>query len=90
MGFYGQVLQELMVAIGGALLVANVRALMHRKADRAAVAERTVARARPGSPVRGYRVSENPEYTVAPIARSVTYALIGFVVMLWGIASLMS
>ena len=90
MGFYGQVLQELMIAVGAALLVANVRALMHRKADRAAVAERTVARARPGSPVRGYRVSDNPEYTVAPLARSIAYALIGFVVMIWGVASLAS
>ena len=78
------------MAVGAALLVANVRALMHRKADRAAVAERTVARARPGSPVRGYRVSENPEYAVAPRVRSITYALIGFVVMIWGIASLIN
>lgn len=90
MSFYGQVLQELMVAIGAALLVANVRALMNRKADRAAIAERTVTRARPGSPVRGYRISDNPEYAVAPIGRSLLYAAIGTIVMIWGIASLVS
>ncbi len=85
--FYGEVLQELVIALGGALFVANVFALMKRKSDRAAVPERTVARARPGSPVRGYRNTASSEYSTAPIARSVTYALIGLVVMIWGIAS---
>ena len=90
MDFYGQVLQELVVALGAAMLVANVAVLARRRRDREAMATRTVARARPGSPVRGYGRATNRDLTVAPMGRSVTYALIGLVVMLWGIASIAS
>jgi hypothetical protein len=90
--FYGEVLQELVVALGGALFVANVLALYRRRNDAAEANRRTVARARAGSPVRGYRRDAKPDGTrdlsQAPVARSVLYAVIGFVVMAWGIASL--
>ena len=56
-------------------------------ADR--VSATTVARARPGSPVRG---QANPaakrELAQAPVARTITYMVLGFVVMVAGIASL--
>ena len=88
MDFYGQVLQELVVALGAAMLVANVAVLVRRRRDRAELASKTVARARPGSPVRGYGRGQSQDLAVAPVARSVTYALIGLVVMVWGIASI--
>ena len=54
MGFYGDVLKELVVALGAALFIANVLALTRRRRDTDTIPQKTVARARPGSPVRGY------------------------------------
>lgn len=88
MDFYGEVLRELVVALGAALLVANVAVLVRRRRDRDAAVQRTVARSRPGSPVRGYGRSNSTDLAVAPVGRSVLYALIGVVVMVWGIASI--
>jgi len=89
MDFYGEVLQELIVAVGGALFVANVLAIYRRRSDAAAASRRTVARARAGSPVRGYaRTEGSTDLPQAPLARSVTYAVVGFVVLVWGVASL--
>lgn len=87
--FYDEVLRELVVAVGAALFVANVYALVRRRADADRVAATTVARARPGSPVRN---QANPaakrELAQVPVGRTVLYAAIGFVVMIAGIASL--
>jgi hypothetical protein len=91
MSFYDQVLRELVTALGAALFVANLYALVRRRSDARRAARRTVAKVRPGSPVRGNRLhtdDEPADLAQAPIARSVTYLLIGFVVMVWGIASM--
>lgn len=91
MSFYDQVLRELVLALGAALFVANVFALVRRRRDAEEAAKRSVVRARPGSPVRGQgrgSVSTSGDLTQAPVTRSVVYALIGLVVMIWGIASL--
>jgi hypothetical protein len=91
MDFYGEVLRELVTALGAALFVANAWALARRKVDVEVSVKRTVARARAGSPVRGYRRETEPVDLVrAPVARSVLYLVIGLVVMIWGIASLVS
>jgi hypothetical protein len=91
MDFYGEVLRELVTALGAALFVANAWALARRKVDAEVSAKRTVARARPGSPVRGYRrETEGGDLVRAPVARSVLYLVIGLVVMIWGIATLLS
>jgi hypothetical protein len=91
MNFYDEVLRELVIALGAALFVANARALARRNADREIAARRTVARARPGSPVRGYRRGgEGGDLVQAPIVRTVLYMSIGLVVMIWGIASLVA
>jgi hypothetical protein len=88
-GLYDDVLRELLVAVGAALFVANVYALVRRRADAGRVGATTVARARPGSPVRGQaRPAEKRELAQAPVGRTVLYAAIGFVVMIAGIASL--
>ena len=86
---YDEILRELIVAVGAALFVANLWALLRRDSDADRVRPNTVARARPGSPVRG---QANPapkrELAQAPVARTATYMVLGFVVMIAGIASL--
>jgi hypothetical protein len=83
-----------MVALGAALLLGNLWALARRRTDARLVTARTIARVRPGSPVRGNRLAHGDDETrdlpQAPVMRSVTYALIGLVVMVWGIASIAS
>ena len=76
MGFYDEVLRELLVAMGGALFVGNLMALLRRRAP---ATVRRVPADEDGHPL--------PD---APAARTVTYLVIGFVVALWGIASLIA
>lgn len=88
-GLYDDVLRELLVAVGAALFIANLWALVKRRSDADRVGSTTVARARPGSPVRGQaNPAEKRELAQAPVGRTVLYAVIGFVVMVAGIASL--
>jgi hypothetical protein len=89
--FYDEVLKELVVALGGALFVANARALARRRVDAEVANRRTVSRSRAGSPVRGYKHrGEQSDLVQAPVMRSVLYLVLGLVVMIWGIASLVS
>src|SRR5262249_5801212 len=87
--FYDEVLRELVFALGAALFVANAFALYRRRADARAASRRAVAR-RPGSPVRGHRRSESTDLAQAPLARTVTYLVIGFVVMVAGLGALIN
>ena len=75
MGFYDEVLRELLVAMGGALFVGNLMALLRRRAP---------AAVRPPDSEGSEALPE------APLARTVPYLVIGFVVALWGIASLIA
>jgi hypothetical protein len=75
MGFYDEVLRELLVAMGAALFVGNLMALVRRRAP-----------AGP-PPSDGEGTQPLPQ---APLARTVTYLVIGFVVALWGVASLVA
>jgi hypothetical protein len=88
--FYDDVLRELIVALGAALFIGNVVALVRRRTDRRAAAQGSAARSRPGSPVReGVRSTrDGQQLPQAPVLRTVTYLVLGFVVMVWGIASL--
>jgi hypothetical protein len=89
--FYDDVLRELVFALGAALFVANVFALYRRHADARQASDRSLARHRPGSPVRGYaRKDEAADLAQAPVARSVTYMIIGFVVMIAGLAAIVT
>ncbi len=88
--FYDSVLRELVFALGAALFLANAYALFRRRKDRAEAQERTVARSRPGSPVRGYRNSDNTDLPQAPLARTVTYMLIGLIVMIAGLGAMIN
>jgi len=76
MGFYDEVLRELLVAMGGALFVGNLMALLRRRSPAAV--------RRPATDENGQVLPE------APLARTVTYLVIGFVVAFWGIASLLA
>jgi hypothetical protein len=86
--FYDEVLRELVAAIGAALFIGNAIALFRRRSDARAAKNRTVARNRPGSPVRGYGRSTSSDLTQAPLARTVTYLIIGFVVMIAGLGAI--
>src|SRR5215510_13734465 len=84
---YDEILKELMIALGGALFVASALALARRRTDREKAKGRVVAKHRPGSPVRGQSKKATTDLVQAPIARTVTYLVIGFIVMVWGLAS---
>jgi len=89
MDFYSDVLLELMTALGAALFAANLYALIRRRSDAQRAAREAVARARPGSPVRDQvRTATTGELAQAPLARTVTYMVLGAVVFVWGLASI--
>jgi hypothetical protein len=88
--FYDDVLRELLFALGGALFVANAFALYRRRADAQAATRRTVARSRPGSPVRGNRRSDDRDLPQAPLVRTVAYLIVGFVVMVAGLGAIIN
>lgn len=90
MDFYDDVLRELITAVGAALFVANLFALVKRGSDRRRTAQRTPAKKRAGSPARRQVSSTRDREALAqaPLARTVFYMLIGFVVMVAGIAAI--
>lgn len=89
MNFYGEVLLELTTALGAALFVANGYALIRRGADARQAARESASRSRPGSPVRKQvRVATTGNLPQAPLARTVTFMLLGLAVAIVGLASL--
>ena len=78
MSFYDELLLELMVALGAALFVGNLVALLRRRRDREAATPR---------PARGEATAD---LTQAPIARTVLYMVLGLVVMVWALGSLLA
>ena len=71
MDFYDEVLRELLVAMGAALFVGNLMALLRRRA--------AVSPAEDGDAL--------PR---APVGRTVTYMVMGFLIAFWGLASLLA
>jgi len=87
--FYDEVLRELIAAMGAALFFGNLYALLRRHRDADRIAARTVERARPGSPVRSpAKPGQKRELAQAPVARTFGFMVLGFVVMVAGLASL--
>jgi hypothetical protein len=88
--FYDDVLRELITAVGAALFVGNLIALLRRRADRRRATQRAVTKGRPGSPVHGKVAATRNRDALpeAPLARTVLYLVIGFVVMVAGIAAI--
>lgn len=91
MSFYDQVLRELVVAFGAALLVANVLALVRRRRDadlRTATAGARSAKVKGASRAAATGRTRDGELVQAPVGRSVAFAVLGFVMMIAGIAAL--
>jgi hypothetical protein len=80
MSFYDEVLREVIAAVGAALFVGNLVALLRRRRDQQTAAS---PKARPA---RG--TADDEDLPEAPVARTVTYMVLGFVVMVWGIGSI--
>lgn len=71
MDFYGDVLRNLILALGGALFVGNVLALVHRERDG-----------------EHRRDESETDLAQAPVVRSVLYAGIGLVMVLWWVGTM--
>jgi hypothetical protein len=78
--FYDDVLRELIAAVGAALFIGNLVALVRRRHDRQTAPAR-------GSKRGGPRDDRSADLAQAPVARTVLYMVLGFVVMVWGLAS---
>jgi len=79
------VLRELVLALGGALFVANAFALARRRNDTEHADTRPTSR---GSKRDGY--ADSDDLPQAPRARTITYMLIGLIVAIWALASIIS
>jgi hypothetical protein len=79
MEFYDEVLRELLVAMGAALFVGNLVALLRRRNVNAA------AGAGNGGPG-----DDGHALPKAPVGRTVAFMVLGFVVAFWGLASLLA
>ena len=90
MSFYDDVLREIVAAVGAALFLGNLIALLRRRADRRRSSERSGARGRSGSQARSKGTATRDRDTLpeAPLTRTVLYLVIGFVVMVAGIAAM--
>ena len=71
MDFYDEVLRELLVALGAALFVGNLMALLRRRATTSAG-------------------EDGEALPRAPVGRTVAFMVMGFVVAVWGLASLLA
>jgi hypothetical protein len=91
--FYDEVMRELVAALGAALFVANVLALVRRRRDvevRGAVAGARSTKVKGSSRVQATGRTREGELVQAPVARTVTFAVLGFVMMVAGIAALVA
>jgi hypothetical protein len=88
--FYDDVLREIVAAVGAALFLGNLIALLRRRSDRRRVSERAGARGRSGSRTgtKGAAARSRDTLPQAPLTRTVLYLVIGFVVMVAGIAAM--
>ncbi len=90
MSFYDEVLRELVVALGAALLLGNGVALSRRRRDalaRARAAGRST-KAKGSSRVRKGGRTATGELSQAPVARSVAFLVLGLVMFVAGLAAL--
>jgi hypothetical protein len=91
--FYDEVMRELIAAIGAALFVANVIVLLRRQRDakiRGTHAGVRSSKAKGSSRVQTTGRTRQGEMVQAPVGRSLTFAALGFVMMVAGIAALVA
>lgn len=74
MDFYDEVLRELFIAIGAALFVGNLFALLRRR----------------GAPASAARSEDEPALSRAPVGRTIAFMALGLLMAFWGLASLLS
>jgi hypothetical protein len=88
--FYDDVLREIVAAVGAALFFGNLIALLRHRSDRRRASERARGRGRSGGRTRSKTAAAGGRDTlpVAPVTRTVLYLVIGFVVMVAGIAAM--
>lgn len=75
MDFYDEVLRELFVAIGAALFVGNLFALLRRRRAPATVTQPE---------------EDGPALPRVPVGRTIVYMALGFLMAFWGLASLLA
>jgi len=85
--FYDEVMRELVLALGGALFLANGMALIRRRGDARRAAAGTTGGRRSGGTNRAHGTDDLVQ---APLARTVTYLLIGLIVAIWALASIVT
>jgi len=87
--FYDEVMRELFAAIGAAMFFGNLVALLRRRADsaRRAASGRRNRLAKGSSRAHGDH-AETRELVQAPVARSLVFLVLGFVMMVAGVAAL--
>jgi hypothetical protein len=83
--FYDEVMRELVLALGGALFLANGLALVRRRADARRAGARDGGRGSAPAPA-----GDGADLAQAPLARTVTYMLIGLIVAVWALASIVT
>ena len=81
MSFYDEVMRELVLALGGALFLANGSLVLD------AGARTPAAPARRAAALAG---NDATDLAQAPLARTVTYMLIGLIVAAWALASIVT
>lgn len=93
MDFYAQTMIELIGALGAAMVVGNIMAIVKRRKDRA-VARNSLQKAPRASRHTTTMLAKEQlkqgkaTLAVAPIGRSLIYVIIGAVVCVWAIVSL--
>ena len=74
MSFYDEVLRQLLVALGAALFIGNLLALIRRQP--------------PADMIRKAQEEGKDPPQRPPVGRTMAFLVVGLVVMVWGIASL--
>lgn len=92
MNFYTQVLIELIGALGAAMAIGNVMAILRRKRDRDNARENLQhanrASRQTSTMLAKKQIKEGKAtLAVAPLWRSITYVVIGTLVFIWAVVS---
>ena len=74
MDFYDEVLRELFIAIGAALFVGNLFALLRRR----------------NAPASAAQSEDGDALPRAPVGRTLAYMALGLLMAFWGLASLLA
>lgn len=93
MDFYTQTLVELILALGGAMVVGNIFAIFRRKRDRKIAQESLkqnprASRHQTSTLVKNQVAQGKVTLAVAPLYRSIIFIVIGFLAFAWAAVTL--